>query len=175
MLVSLTCSWDELVVRCSPGADCLRESAVGRLPNVWLLLDQRGRAQGLRITGLDALCPYELTKVVRANAGSAVQAELPEVASGDCEHGPTRSVYLDRRGFERIDWVPAAEHGANVLVAESGVVVGIELFEPMHPLPPTVSNESSYGRWIVLVGIAATLALVIVILLEWFRPPLGKG
>jgi hypothetical protein len=115
-----------------------------------------------------------LTKVVRANAGSAVQAELPEVASGDCEHGPMRSVYLDRRCFERIDWFPAAEHGANVLVAESGAVVGLELFEPMRPLPPAVNPEPSYGRWILLVGIAAALALVIVILLEWFRPPPGK-
>jgi len=60
------------------------------------------------MTRLNALCPYKLTNVVRANAGSEVQAELPEVASGDGERGPTRCVYLDWRGFARIDGFPAA-------------------------------------------------------------------
>jgi hypothetical protein len=161
MRVSLTCGQDEVTILFPPEASTAREVALEELSGVWLLLDERGQARGLRLAGLRTRCPYELEKVARANAGTEVLADLATIA-GDCERGPVYYVRLyatDRRVTE----VSAAEYGARVVVTEDGWVVGLELFERDRPLEVGLERPTGprgvLGRRTLLVGVALVLGV----------------
>ena len=128
MRVTLSCHSDEVLIGFAPTTAASRENPVADLPGVWLVLDELGTLCGLRVIGLDALCPYELRKVIQENAGGEVQAELHSSYDSSCDMG---YISLDRRGPASIAYtVGRIDQGVCIDIGKDGVILGLELFSP---------------------------------------------
>ncbi|GEM_PF-4277478 len=139
MVVTLQCEEDELTLWFSPPLTACIEAGIERLPNGWLLVDQTGALKGLRLVGLRDLCPYELAKVARANAGHTITAELLASYDASCDMG---YVYLDKRGPASVDYTVDAQHGVYIDIGKDGAVLGLEIFSPSHRLPELARAEA---------------------------------
>lgn len=133
MRVTLCCHSDRVTIRFAPTTAAGREYPVVDLPGAWLVVDEVGRLCGLRVTGLDALCPYELRKVIRANAGGEIQAELHSTYDSSCDMG---YINLDRRGPASVAYtVGSIDQGVCIDIGKDGVILGLELFSTSQLLP----------------------------------------
>src|SRR5262249_51786743 len=95
MQVTLSCAADNVTIYFDHAIVGTRESPISELPGACLVIDDVGRISGLRITKIGALCPYELQKVIRSNAGSEVRAELQSTFDASSDMG---YIYLEKRG-----------------------------------------------------------------------------
>jgi uncharacterized protein YuzE len=133
MQVTLSCAADEVAIYFGDTRSGLHESPISGLSGAWLILDDVGRVSGVRITGIDASCPYELRKVIQRNIGSEVRAELQSTFDASCDMG---YVYLDKRGPASVaSTVGSMDSGVLVDIGKDGVVLGFEIFAPSRLLP----------------------------------------
>jgi uncharacterized protein YuzE len=115
-----------------------RESPISELPGAWLVLDNLGRLLGVRITKIDALCPYELQKVIRNNAGSEVRAELQSTFDAASDMG---YIYLEKRCPGSVaSTVGSMDTGVLADIGRDGMILGFEIFAPSRLLPALVNG-----------------------------------
>jgi len=133
MQVRLSCAAAEVTIHFDDAKGGIREIPVSELPGAWLLLDDVGRLSGVRITRIDALCPYELQKVIRSNAGSEVCAELQSIFDASSDMG---YIYLEKRGPASVaSTVCSMDTGVLADIGKDGVILGFEIFAPSRWLP----------------------------------------
>jgi uncharacterized protein YuzE len=133
MQVTLSCAADQVTISFGEAISGLRESPVSGLSGAWLVLDDVGGLSGVRITRIDALCPYELRKVIRRSVGSEVRAELQSTFDASCDMG---YIYLDKRGSASVaSIVGSMDSGVLVDIGKDGVILGFEILAPSRLLP----------------------------------------
>jgi uncharacterized protein YuzE len=133
MQVTLLCAADHVTIYFEKAIGGTRESPVSELPGVWFVLNEVGRLSGIRITRIDALCPYELQKVIRSSAGSEVRAELQSTYDASSDMG---YIYLDKRDPASVaSTVGSMDTGVLADIGKDGVILGFEIFSPSLLLP----------------------------------------
>ena len=138
MHVTLCCDEDEFVIWFAEPLPNAREIPVGDHANVRLVLDEHKVLKGVRLLGLRDVCPYELAKVARVNAGQIIKAELRASYDSSCNMG---YVYLDYRGPGSVAETVPTDFGLNIDIGKDGNVVGLEVFSASRILPELATME----------------------------------
>lgn len=161
--VTLACGSDDVTIWLAPATAPVREHPIKLVENAWLLFD--GHAlKGLRLVGLGALCPYELHKVIRANAGSVVQAYLPATYDGSVNMS---YIYLDDPVPGSAGYTIPDLGGVNVDRGYDGAILGLELFSPSRLLPELVEVAPLPAR--LSFGILTSPAALFRYLYKWIN------